>query len=525
METDRNNISKKFKEIKNQFGYSTNNNNKNHLKKNKSYSNYNKRPKLTKTKHKSIEKTDLNNILDQIGNDDLIFNNDKLITNIKIESFDSNLKKNSIISNENDKSFISKKTNKTDVTSNYLRKNNSQKNNSSQNRNKIKELSNFSNSNHYSLELNCNKMPFASANNKKKQNHNHKNGKKNKSTTKNKNGVVKNVDQFINKPNETRKSSNQNGLMTPITKKSSINSKKFLKNNLHSSKRSFLNFNNNDSISLVSTSRLDMSKSFVRGRSMPSKRSNRSQSNLRLPNKSVIKNKEKVILELQKLFGEKIQLSEDEYQNWNEVEKKNCIIFLLEAVKELNNSNKINKTKTDGYRQIIETKEQEIKNYKNEIKELKKENLKLNKIIKTNNQLNKKLIQNIDNLKMQLEKEKVKNKTSQTRGKSTSKINKIYSNKYLIENSINKHKKPKEFKSQDKIIKASGFVNNRKTENNKDKKINNIEINNINDKKKINMVWKNNEENKADSSPNSLVINNLKEKNEVEVNSGNSLKE
>ena len=39
------------------------------------------------------------------------------------------------------------------------------------------------------------------------------------------------------------------------------------------------------------------------------------------------------------------------------------------------------------------------------------------------------------------------------------------------------------------------------------------------------MVWKNNEENKADSSPNSLVINNLKEKNEVEVNSGNSLKE
>ena len=56
-------------------------------------------------------------------------------------------------------------------------------------------------------------------------------------------------------------------------------------------------------------------------------------------------------------------------------------------------------------------------------------------------------------------------------------------------------------------------------------KENNIEINNINDKKKINMVWKNNEENKADSSPNSLVINNLKEKNEVEVNSGNSLKE
>jgi hypothetical protein len=51
------------------------------------------RPKLPKTKHKSIDKTDLGNILDQIGNDDLIFNNDKLITNIKIESFENALKK------------------------------------------------------------------------------------------------------------------------------------------------------------------------------------------------------------------------------------------------------------------------------------------------------------------------------------------------------------------------------------------------------------------------------------------------
>ena len=143
---------------------------------------------------------------------------------------------------------------------------------------------------------------------------------------------------------------------------------------------------------------------------MPTMRSNKSLSNLRFPNKSIIKNQDKVMIELQKLFGDKIQLNEDIYQNMTELDKKNCINFLLEAVKELNNINKINKSKTDGYKEIIENKENDIKNLKNEIKELKKENMKLNKLIKTNNQLNKKLSQNIDNLKLQLEKEKNKNK-------------------------------------------------------------------------------------------------------------------
>ena len=155
-------------------------------------------------------------------------------------------------------------------------------------------------------------------------------------------------------------------------------------------------------------------------------------------------------------------LSEDAYHNLTEYDKQNFINFLLESIKELDNTNKLNKTKTEGYKQIIETKEQEIKNYKNEIKELKKENLKLNKIIRSNIQLNKKLSQNIDSLKLQLEKEKMKNKTLQMRGKSTSKINKIYSNKYLKENSINKLKRHKEFNSQDKIKKAGDFVNCKK---------------------------------------------------------------
>ena len=461
METDRNNISTKFKEIKDQFSYSTN---KNNLKINQSYSNFDKRPKLTKNNHKSIVKADLaflNNILDQIGNEDLIFNNDKLITNIKIESFDNSLKRNSIISIENDKSFISKKTNKTNSIK--LKKNN--RNNFSQNRNKSKELSNTSNRNLNSLELNCNKMLFNKANIKKQLNHNIKNGKKNKSSTKSKNVCVKNVNQFINKPNEVHKSSNQSYLMTPINKKSigENNNKKFFKNNdSHSSQRSFINFNNNDSISLASTSKIDIPKSFIRGRSMPPMRSNKSQSNLILPNKSVFKNQDKIIIELQKLFGEKIQLSEDAYHNLTEYDKQNFINFLLESIKELDNTNKLNKTKTEGYKQIVETKEQEIKNYKNEIKELKKENLKLNKIIRSNIQLNKKLSQNIDSLKLKLEKEKMKNKALQIRGKSTSKINKIYSNKYLKENSINKLKRHKEFNSQDKIKKAGDFVNCKK---------------------------------------------------------------
>ena len=93
MQRSRGAISPNFRKIRNQFGYSTNIPNKKQLKKNKSHLNLVKRPKLPKSKHKSLEKTDLGHILDQIGNDDLIFNNDKLITNIKIESFENPLKK------------------------------------------------------------------------------------------------------------------------------------------------------------------------------------------------------------------------------------------------------------------------------------------------------------------------------------------------------------------------------------------------------------------------------------------------
>ena len=498
METSRDRKSIIFKKICNQFGYSTNIANKKGLKKSMSHLNLVGRPKLPKTKHKSIEKTELGHILDQIGNDDLIFKNDKLLTNIKIESFENQLKHNSIISVDNDKSFISKKTNKTNSTSINRRKNNSQK----------KSVGTIN-----GLELNCNKLTYINGNNKKKfSNTNIKNTKKNKSLNKNKNICVKNVDQFINKPNEGRRISNQSLLTTPINNKTALKmlkTKKLKNNELQSSQTSFL------SISIGSTTRIDRSQ--TRGRSMPSKRTNRSQSSLRLPNKSIIKNQDKLMIELQKLFGEKMQLNEDIYQNMSDSDIKNCINFLLETVKELNNINKIDKNKTDGYKQIIESKDIEIKNFKNEIKELKKENIKLNKIIKTNNQLNKKLSQNVDNLKLQLEKEKMKNKTLKTKGKSTSKMNTIYTNRYKKETSINKNRKNKEFNSQEKIRRASEFIN-RKSKNNEksnENQINNLKKiqlkeNNIHDINDVNINMKNNEENKTDIPPNSLIQNESK---------------
>ena len=73
------------------------------------------------------------------------------------------------------------------------------------------------------------------------------------SPAKSKNVCVKNVNQFINKPNEVSKSSNQSYLITPINRK-------YMGEN---------NNNNNDNISLASISRIDIPKSFVLDRTMP----------------------------------------------------------------------------------------------------------------------------------------------------------------------------------------------------------------------------------------------------------------
>ena len=341
------------------------------------------------------------------------------------------------------------------------------------------DLTSLSNLN--SFDLNCNKMSYSRSNNKlntsivgkKGKNNSSQSLKKLGSLTKSKN-KCKNVKQFINKPRKLNNSSkNQN------------------------SKSSFY-INNCDNLSLASNSRLE-THSCMRGSSVPSKKSK-----LRLPNKSIIKNQDKLITELQKLFGERIQLSSDLYENMTDLDKKNCINFLLESVKELNNINKINKSKTDGYKQINVDKDQQIKNLKNEIKQLKKEIMNLNKIIKKDMQLNKKLTQNVDNLKNQLEKEKTKNKTLQSRNRSTSKLNSSLINKSREGNSRKKIR----HKSQDMMKKASHFVNRKKVnDEDKDKILsNNINMNgnNVN-----NISWKNREEKEEDIGQNSKILNGI----------------
>ena len=99
---------------------------------------------------------------------------------------------------------------------------------------------------------------------KKQQNHNIKN-EKNKISVKRKNVCLKNVNQFMNKHNKVRKSSNKSHFIITINKKSmgEKNNKRFFKNKeFHSYQRSFINFNNNDNISLASTSRIGMPKKF-----------------------------------------------------------------------------------------------------------------------------------------------------------------------------------------------------------------------------------------------------------------------
>jgi hypothetical protein len=337
----------------------------------------------------------------------------------------------------------------------------------------------------------------------------------------NKNKCSKDVSQFINKPSEKRKNLIKNILMSPINKNSPNNKKKGKRlskmSEYNISQQSILNTNNNeDAMSIFSSSRADIkSHSGIRGHSMPNKRANKNISNLHFPNKSIIKSHDKIMIELQKLFGEKILLTEDIYGNMTDFDKKNCIIFLLEIIKELNNINKANRTKIDSHKKINEIKEQQIKDLKSEIKELKKEILNINKLLKKENQLNKKLIQNEENLKIQLEKEKMKNKILQSRVNSASKIKNNFQNgQNKKEISVNKKRE----KSQDILIKANAFVNQKKNEKSKDKKIlnNSTVLNNKNGLGVNNIIWKNKEENKNYISQKSLTPNESIKKIEVE---------
>jgi hypothetical protein len=218
MKEYRTNAPKKLKDIKKEFDYITNNYIKNKLIRNTSYSTLFKRPKLIQ--NLLADQVGFSNKLDQIGNDDLIFNNDKLISSIKIDSLENDSKKNSIISIENGTSyFINSPTNRK-KSSSVDKKSSRRKRN--QNRSKVDDLTSLSNIN--SFDLNCNKMSYSKSNNKlntsnigkKGKNNSSQNLKKAGSPTKSKNNI-KNVSQFINKPNEISRN-NQHNLTTTINK-------------------------------------------------------------------------------------------------------------------------------------------------------------------------------------------------------------------------------------------------------------------------------------------------------------------
>jgi hypothetical protein len=248
-----------------------------------------------------------------------------------------------------------------------------------------------------------------------------------KSFIKNKNLIqtnrLKNINQFINKPNETNfnDSSQKRVIMTPVIKKDSQSKMTYHK----SFNKINLKFANPNSSAIdFQNDNFDLSPVPGTGahNSSRGKSTSNNKSSIHFPNKSVMKNMDKLFKELQKIFGDKVQLNDDLYQNMSDSDKKNTINFLLDSLKEIFSINKVALSKNDGYKEIAESKEKQLKEAKNEIKELKKDNDKLNKIIKTNIQMNRKLSQNIDNLKSQLEKEKKnKNKEMQTKGKSANK--------------------------------------------------------------------------------------------------------
>ena len=500
----------KFTQIKAYFTYNRNINNPKSLTKQLTNQDIRKRPKLQKLVNKlSIKKRELSNILDQIGKEDEIFNDENLISNIKIETIEDTLDKNQAY-NEGDKSFISKKTTKTNSSFNNLRKYNKKMKYFKQNRNKIKNMT----INNDTLELNCNKIPFSSdiskiSLTKKKQNHSKQSSRTKIHKMKNKNINIKNVDQFINKPNDNHKNENHDFIISPLSKHSPIKLKyrhKLLKKrDFCGSQRSLLlKINNNDSISMTSNSKNEISKSFINATKTIQPKQ---LSYMHFPGKSIIKNQEKVIIELQKLFGDRLQLSNDTYQNMTDLDKINCINFLLETIKEMNNINKTNKSKIDGYRELNENKEKQIKEQKTEIKGLKKEINKLNKLVRANTQLNKKYEQNVESLKSQLEKEKEKNKSLvKDRGKSTSKMINSYINlKLKNEKTAIKNKHKRINRSQEVIQKANIFINREKNEinnTNVNNKNENINQNNINVKTNINIIIKDKEQIKDNSSLN-----------------------
>ena len=449
------------------------------LKKYKTISIFINRPILRKKLKLYNDNYHIKNQLDQIGKEDSIFNNDKLITNIKLETLDditvnelldeTMQKKGNDVNNKNYASPtkntkrcltpFNKTTNKRNIKNNYNKKE----------ENNINKLT---------FDLNCNKIP-QQPNISSIKSPNNKNQKKKLIGKANQ----KNLKLFINKPqikNTKKNDLNQlsNLLMTPMLIKNK-RSKKI-------SNSSFTKFNDscdntNESLCLTSVSKI-MAKTYNKTKSSSI---NKKSTNMHFPNKSNIKNKDKLLVELQKLFTDKLTLYDDTYLNMTDLDKKNCINFLLESLKEMIAINKIAQSKNEEIKESNKKKEKQIQDNKNIIKELKKDVMKLNKIIKTNILVNRKLSQKVDNLKIQLEKEKNKNKNKTIISKSVNIIeNKISLNdKIKNRNKINginisDTKRKLMNKSMDRLRKNNINLEEKNYKCDKDTQVKEEEINN-----------------------------------------------
>ena len=478
-------INNKFDLIRSNFIQTLDNYLITNLKKYKTNATFMKRPNLKRLTKITNHKENLKNQLDQIGKEDSIFNNDKLITNIRLETLDdiavseilgetirkekdqnknNNDNKNNKKNNENKNYLSPKKGGKRCLTPLTIK---TSMKKSRKNFNHKREDINISN---LSLELNCNKMtPNNITSNKT---NNFKQSKKKVSAKKNE----KNLNLFINKP-QNKKPKYGSISMTPIA----IKNKRAKKINSNSS---LINLNDsieksNDSLCLTSLSKI-MNKTYTKGSSLSV---NKKLTTMHFPNKSSIKNIDKLQAELQKLFTDKIQLYDDAYQKMTDLDKKNCIVFLLDSLKEMFSINKMTQNKNDDIKERNKTKEKQIQDDKNQIKELKKDIIKLNKIIKTNILMNRKLNQKILNLKTQLEKEKNKNNNNNKNIKNISNATKRantnekvlnYKNKVKQRNKINgfitKNVKKKSINiSMDKAKKNDNLNDNKQIINNENK--------------------------------------------------------
>ena len=468
------------------------------LKKYKTISIFINRPILRKKLKLYNDNYHIKNQLDQIGKEDSIFNNDKLITNIKLETLDditvnelldeTMQKKGNDVNNKNYASPtkntkrcltpFNKTTNKRNIKNNYNKKE----------ENNINKLT---------FDLNCNKIP-QQPNISSIKSPNNKNQKKKLIGKANQ----KNLKLFINKPqikNTKKNDLNQlsNLLMTPMLIKNK-RSKKI-------SNSSFTKFNDscdntNESLCLTSVSKI-MAKTYNKTKSSSI---NKKSTNMHFPNKSNIKNKDKLLVELQKLFTDKLTLYDDTYLNMTDLDKKNCINFLLESLKEMIAINKIAQSKNEEIKESNKKKEKQIQDNKNIIKELKKDVMKLNKIIKTNILVNRKLSQKVDNLKIQLEKEKNKNKNKTIISKSVN----------IIENKISLNDK---IKNRNKINGINISDTKRKFMN---KSMDKLRKNNINLEEKNYKFYKDTQV--KEEEINNSKIKNTKDENSIIINRENN---